>query len=67
MESIIISSEKKEDLKLVEQVAKKMGMQTKAVTPKKGKKKTIDEITLMSEPALAEDWLSEEDNVYNDL
>jgi hypothetical protein len=30
-------------------------------------KEAFDEIILMSEPALAEAWLSPDDDVYNDL
>lgn len=68
MDSIIITPDDPKDLELLASIARKMGF--RAEISKKGKvppKHATDEITLMSEPALAEDWLSEEDEAYNDL
>lgn len=73
MDSIIITPPSKKDLELLKEIAKKMGYKAKVVKgKKKQKKREIDEaaadaVTLMSEPALAEDWLSPEDDVYNNL
>lgn len=68
MDSIIITPDDPKDLELLASIAHKMGF--RAEISRKGKplpKQSIDEITLMSEPSLAEDWLSKEDEVYNNL
>lgn len=40
----------------------------KSIEPKKDKEKpVIDEVTLMSEKSLAEDWLSDEDNQWDNV
>ncbi len=82
MNTIIISAPTKKDIELLKQLANKMGYKAQVTSTDPGhsakKKKGIqdktkvadcrpDEITLMSEPSLAEAWLSPEDDAYNDL
>ena len=68
MESIIITPHDPQDLKLLASIAQKMGFEAEIIKEKpSSENSSVDEVTLFSEPSLAEDWLSEEDEVYNDL
>ena len=68
MESIIITPNDPQDLKLLASIAQKMGFEAEIIKEKPlSASSSVDEVTLFSEPSLAEDWLSEEDEVYNDL
>ncbi len=68
MDSIIITPSTQQDLTLLASIAEKMGFEAKIMKAKeKPVVQRIDEVTLLSEPSLAEDWLSEEDDVYDNL
>lgn len=70
MDSIIITPSCQQDLELLASIARKMGFRAEISRKEKvlPKHDATDEITLMSESAaLAEEWLSTEDEVYNDL
>ena len=66
MNSITISSEDPKDLELLEVIARKMGFQTE-ISNQQDALGATNETSLLSEPSLAEDWLSEDDEVYNRL
>lgn len=68
MDSITITPNDPEDLELLASIAHKMGFRAEISTDGKAvPKQRADEVTFMSEPSLAQDWLSAEDEVYNDL
>ena len=70
MSSIIITPPDPQDIELLASIAQKMGFQAEIINQipsVNGHLSNIDEATLMAESSLAEDWLSEEDEVYNDL
>ena len=70
MNSIIITPPSAQDLQLLASIAQKMGFSAKIInqtSPSDTDQWAVDEVTLMAESSLAEDWLSEEDEVYNDL
>jgi hypothetical protein len=70
MNTITISVPTEKDVKLLEQLAHKMGYKVQVSIDTKSEKKKnqeVDEVTLMSEPALAEAWSAPEDDVYNNL
>lgn len=64
MSSIVITPSDPQDLKLLASIAQKMGFATKIIDYPPSE---LDEATRLAEPALAEDWLSEEDEAYNGL
>lgn len=66
MNSVTISSGDPKDMKLLVLIARKMGFQAE-ISIQQDAPTVTDEIALLSEPALAEDWLSEDDEVYNGL
>ncbi|MDF9795198.1 hypothetical protein OKW21_000461 [Catalinimonas alkaloidigena] len=70
MNTITISVPTEKDVKLLEQLAHKMGYKVQISLGTKSEKKKnheVGEVTLLSEPALAEAWLDPEDDVYNNL
>lgn len=70
MNSIIITPADPQDLELLASIAQKMGFSAKIIDQTQSvsaRSSGVDEATLMAEPSLAEDWLSEEDEVYNEL
>ena len=64
MNSITISSDDPKDLELLAVIARKMGFQAE-ISNQQDALNATDETALLSEPSLAEDWLSEDDEVYN--
>ncbi len=64
MNSITISSDDPKDLELLAVIARKMGFQTE-ISNQQSALNATDETALLSEPSLAEDWLSEDDEIYN--
>ena len=64
MNSITISPDDPKDLELLAVIARKMGFQTE-ISNQQDALNATDETALLSEPSLAEDWLSEDDEVYN--
>ena len=64
MSSITISSDDPKDLELLAVIARKMGFQAE-ISNQQSALNATDETALLSEPSLAEDWLSEDDEVYN--
>ncbi|MGB3778975.1 MAG: hypothetical protein WA960_11505 [Tunicatimonas sp.] len=53
-------------MELLAVIARKMGFQTE-ISNQQDALDATNETALLSEPSLAEDWLSEDDEVYNRL
>lgn len=65
METLILKSKSHKRLKLIQTLAKELGVTSER---KKISKRKPVEITLLSEKALAKDWLSKEDDkAWKDL
>jgi hypothetical protein len=58
--TIVITNDSKEKIELLIKVAKEMGITVESVPP-------VDEVTVVSEPSLAEAWNSKEDERWDKL
>jgi hypothetical protein len=67
MEALVIKSNNRNDLKLIEELVKKMGLQFQALTAEEIEKLGLVHDTYeMSLPVLAEDWDRVEDDHWDD-
>lgn len=65
MQTVTLSSTSKSKIGLIIQLAKELGVKTSQ--PKKKSKRTVDEITLISEKSLEEAWNSKEDERWDEF